>query len=181
MVRSGKALYTAISNYSGAATAKVVEVCEKHNFVKPILHQPKYNMFDRLPETDLFPVTAANGIGVIPFRPLAQGLLTDKYLTSIPPDSRASTTTGFLKPNMITETHRAQLQRLNVLAQSRWQSLAQMALAWVLRLPAVTTALIGASKPSQIRENIAANRTKFSVDELQQIDMILKGDQKGES
>jgi L-glyceraldehyde 3-phosphate reductase len=174
-VRSGKALYTAISNYPGAATAKVVKLCAKHNFATPILHQPKYNMFVRGPETDLFPVTLANGIGTIPFCPLAQGLLTNKYLTSIPADSRA-TLGGFLKAETITPAKQAQLQKLNALAQQRGQSLAQMSLAWVLRLPAVTTALIGASRPGQIQENVAALKTPaFSAEELHHIDAILNG------
>jgi L-glyceraldehyde 3-phosphate reductase len=174
-VKSGKAIYAAISNYPGAATGKVVEVCAKHNFVKPILHQPKYNMFQRGPETDVFPVTVANGIGTIPFCPLAQGLLTNKYLTTIPEDSRASLG-GFLKPDAITPEKQGQLRKLNALAQARGQSLAQMSLAWVLRLPAVTTALIGASRPSQITENVAALKSPtFTQEELQQVDSILKG------
>ncbi len=173
-VRSGKALYAGISNYSGAGTAKVAEVCAREKFAKPIIHQPKYNMFVRGPETDLFPVTVANGIGTIPFCPLAQGLLTNKYLTSIPADSRASTATGFLKPDHITPEKQAQIQKLNALAQQRGQSLAQMSLAWVLRLPAVTTALIGASRPSQITENVAALKSPaFTAEELQKIDAIL--------
>ena len=173
-VRSGKALYAAISNYPGAATAKAVDICAKEKFAKPILHQPKYNMFVRVPETDLFPVTAANGIGTIPFCPLAQGLLTNKYLTSIPADSRA-TLGGFLKADMITPEKQSQIKKLNALAQQRGQSLAQMSLAWVLRLPAVTSALIGASRPSQITENVAALESPtFTAGELQQIDDILK-------
>jgi L-glyceraldehyde 3-phosphate reductase len=174
-VRSGKTLYTGISSYRGATTADVFRVCEREGFYKPIIHQPSYHMLGRWVEADLLPVTERFGMGVIAFCPLAQGLLTNRYLGGIPADSRASTTTGFLKPAAITEDKLAKVRQLNDLAQKRGQSLAQMALAWVLRLPAVTTALIGASRPEQIKENASAlNKGPLTEEELAAIEAILK-------
>ena len=175
-VRSGKAIYAGISSYGGAMTADVIRVCEREGFAKPIIHQPSYSMLNRWIEPDLLPVTARFGMGVIAFCPLAQGLLTGKYLKGIPQDSRASSTGGFLRAKDVTEEKLAKIRKLNDLAQKRGQSLAQMALVWTLRLPAVTTALIGASRPEQIRENVAAlNNATFTEDELKQIEAILKG------
>jgi L-glyceraldehyde 3-phosphate reductase len=115
-------------------------------------------------------------MGVIAFCPLAQGLLTDRYLKGIPSDSRAGSVTGFLRPDRVTPDAVAKAHKLNAIAKLRWQTLAQMALAWTVRLPAVTSALIGASRPEQIRENVQAlKNAKFSDDELKQIDAILKG------
>jgi len=174
-VKSGKALYAAISNYKGPRTAEAVAACEKANFARPILHQARYSMLDRWVEADLLPVTEPLGLGVICFSPLAQGQLTDKYLTGIPPDSRAASGVGFLKPEHLTPDRLARIRRLNDLAHARGQSLAQMALAWVLRSPAVTSALIGASKPEQIKENVeAVNGVKFTAEELERIEEILK-------
>lgn len=175
-VRSGKAIYAGISSYGGAMTADAIRVCEREGFAKPIIHQPSYNMLGRWIEPDLLPVTARFGMGVIAFCPLAQGLLTGKYLKGIPEDSRATSTGGFLRAKDVTEDKLAKIRKLNELAQTRGQTLAQMALVWTLRLPAVTTALIGASRPEQIRENVAAlNKATFSEDELKQIEAILKG------
>ena len=175
-VRSGKALYAGVSNYRGAATAESVRICERTGFARPVIHQPNYNMLDRWIEPDLLPITERLGLGVIVFCPLAQGQLTDKYLNGIPADSRAGVPTGFLKPEQITPEKQAKVRKLNDLARGRGQSLAQMALAWVLRFPAVTSALIGASRPDQIKENVAAlNKSAFTTEELAQIEVILKG------
>jgi L-glyceraldehyde 3-phosphate reductase len=133
-------------------------------------------MFSRGIESDLLPHTAELGLGVIAFCPLAQGLLTDRYLNGIPADSRAGSPTGFLRPDRVTPDAVGKAQKLNALAKLRGQTLAQMALAWTVRLPAVTSALIGASRPEQIRENVQALKNgKFTDDELKQIDAILKG------
>jgi len=170
-VKSGKAIYAGISSYRGAMTADAIRICEREHFARPIIHQPYYNLLDRWIEADLLPVTERAGMGVIAFCPLAQGLLTGKYLQGIPEDSRAKSTGGFLKAKDITDEKLARIRKLNEVAQSRGQSLAQMALAWTLRLPGVTTALIGASRPEQIRENVAAlNKPSFTEDELKRID-----------
>ncbi len=173
-VRSGKAIYAGISSYRGAMTADAVRTCEQMGYYKPIIHQPSYNMLDRWVEKDLLPVTERFGLGVICFCPLAQGVLTDKYLKGIPEDSRAKSTGGFLRPTQITDEKLAKVRKLNDLAQQRGQSLAQMALAWTLRNSAVTTALIGASRPQQIIENVKAmEKASFSDDELKAIELIL--------
>ncbi len=174
-VKSGKAIYAAISNYRGPRTAEAAATCEKLHFARPILHQARYSMLDRWVEGDLLPVTEPLGMGVICFSPLAQGQLTDKYLKGIPADSRAASGVGFLKPEHLTDDRLNRIRRLNDIARERSQTLAQMALAWVLRKPAVTSALIGASKPEQIRENVEAARgAKFTAEELDRIEAILK-------
>lgn len=173
-VRSGKALYTGISSYSGERTQQALEVCEKHGFFKPIIHQPYYNMLGRGIETDLWPVTRKEGVGIIAFCPLAQGLLTDKYLSGVPEDSRAGVPTGFLKADSIKPDDLKKVRALNELAKERGQTLAQMALSWTLRDEAVTSALIGASRPQQIQENLAAAiNTSFSDEENGRIESIL--------
>lgn len=172
-VQSGKAIYAGISNYNGARTAQAVSTMKEHDWAKLIIHQVNYSMFRRQPEYDLFPVTQASGMGVICFCPLAQGLLTDKYLNGIPKDSRAASATGFLKPDRVTP-NLEKIKKLNDIALQRGQSLAQMALAWVLRLPSVTSALIGASKPQQIIENVKAlEKATFTEQELKAIDDIV--------
>ncbi|HEX2973270.1 MAG TPA: aldo/keto reductase [Tepidisphaeraceae bacterium] len=174
-VKSGKAIYAGISSYSGAMTADALMTCQQNGFAKPIIHQPSYNMFNRWIEGDLLSVTQRFGLGVIAFCPLAQGLLTNKYLSGIPSNSRAATTTGFLKPSSVTADAVSKAKKLNEVAQARGQTLAQMALSWVLRSPMVTTALIGASRAEQIIENAAAaSKTDFTKEELTQIDAILK-------
>ncbi len=174
-VRSGKALYTGISNYKAPQTAAAVKTCRENRFPVPIIHQPKYSMFERWIEGELLAVAEEAGIGLICFSPLAQGLLTDKYLHGIPADSRA-TLGGFLQPTAITDAKIAKVRALNALAQARGQSLAQMALAWVLRHKVVTSVLIGASRPAQIKENLAAlHAPPFSADELAKIESILAG------
>jgi len=172
-VRSGKALYVGLSNYNPEQTTRAAQILRELG-TPCLIHQPKYHMFERTAEQGLLVVLAKEGIGCIPFCPLAQGLLTNRYLAGIPPDSRAAHDPRFLKPEHITETKVAQIRQLNALAQARGQSLAQMALAWVLRDPAVTTALIGASRVSQIEDNLGALRNlKFTTEELSAIDRIL--------
>lgn len=174
-VKSGKALYAGISSYRGGMTAEAIGVCRENGFAKPVIHQPAYNMFDRWVEHDLLPVTERLGLGMICFCPLAQGLLTDKYLKGIPENSRAKSKGGFLKPERVTDRYLEQARKLNDIAQRRGQSLAQMALTWVLRHPGVTSALIGASRPQQIKDNVAvANAAPFSAEELKDIDLALK-------
>jgi len=141
-----------------------------------LIHQPKYSMFDRWIEADLLRVLAEEGIGCIAFSPLAQGLLTDKYLSGVPDGSRASKPHGFLRPAQITDEKLAQVNKLNALAQARGQTLAQMALAWVLRHPGMTSALIGASRVAQIEDAVGAlNQLTFSAEELGRIESILNG------
>jgi len=172
-VRQGKALYAGISNYRGAATVAAQAVMERLG-TPPTIHQPSYSMFNRWIERDLLEQTGRLGMGVIVFSPLAQGLLTAKYLSGIPEGSRAAKPTGFLRPEHITEDKLGRVRRLNELAQERGQSLAQMALAWVLRDERVTSALVGASRVSQVEENVAAlDRLEFSAAELSAIDGIL--------
>jgi L-glyceraldehyde 3-phosphate reductase len=175
-VRSGKALYAGISNYRGAGTMDAVRTCEARGLARPIIHQPSYSMLNRWIEGDLLPVTGQLGLGVIVFSPLAQGLLSDKYLDRVPDDSRAKQKGGFLKEDRITPQLQARLRQLADHARQRGQSLAQMALAWSLRDTRVTTALIGASRPEQIIQNCQAmQQAGFSDDELKRIEGILAG------
>ncbi len=174
-VRSGRALYAGISSYSGEQTRRVAAICAASGYVKPIIHQPSYSMLNRWVEKDLLPATDATGMGVIAFCPLAQGLLTGKYLNGVPDDSRAKQESGALGENQVTPELVDKLKKLNAIAGDRGQSLAQMALSWVLRDGRVTSALIGASRPAQIVENVrAAEKTVFAADELAAIDEILK-------
>ena len=174
-VRQGKALYAGISSYSGEQTRRVKAVCEANGFATPIIHQPSYSMLNRRMEEDLLPATADTGMGVIAFCPLSQGLLTGKYLNGIPDDSRAKQEGSFLQEKAVTPELVEKLKRLNTIASDRGQTLAQMALSWVLRDNRVTSALIGASRPAQIAENVkAAEKTTFSADELAAIDAALK-------
>ena len=178
LVRAGKVLYVGVSNYSGAHFADAVRVCERNNWHPITIHQPYYNMLGRGIESDLLPQTERAGTGVIPFCPLASGLLTDKYLGGdIPAESRAAQKWGveWVEKNLNAQK-RATLQELNGMAQSRRQTLAQMALAWTLRLPAITSALIGASSVQQIEENVAAlDNINFTDEELKRIDTLTKG------
>jgi len=172
-VRSGKALYAAISNYGPEGTARMAALLRDLG-TRCLIHQPKYSMFERTPERGLFDTLLQEGIGSIVFSPLAQGLLSNRYLSGIPADARAARDGRFLKPEQITEKKIVCLKALDALAQARGQSLAQMALAWVLRQPAVTSALVGASKPEQIADSVAAaKKLSFSSAELSQIDQIL--------
>jgi L-glyceraldehyde 3-phosphate reductase len=139
-----------------------------------LIHQPNYNMFDRWIEGELVHVLGEYGIGCIAFSPLAQGLLTNKYFTGIPDGSRASKKHGFLQPKHVSDVKVAKAMKLDLLAKNRGQTLAQMAVSWILRLPEVTSALIGASKPEQILEIVSvAQNLIFSESELNEIDMIL--------
>lgn len=174
-VKSGKAVYAGISSYRSGQTAAVAAICEGERLTQPIIHQPNYSMFDRWIEKDLLPITHQFGMGVIVFSPLAQGLLSDKYLKGIPKNSRAGTESGFLKASQITDEKLAIIRKLNDLAQARGQTLAQMALSWILRFPTITSVLIGASRPEQIKENVDAVKATFTEDELAKIDAILAG------
>ncbi len=172
-VRSGKALYVGISNYP-AEMAKEASKILKELGTPCLIHQPKYSMFVRWVEEDLMDVLEEEGIGCIPFSPLAQGLLTDKYLKGIPEGSRAAKSWGFLQENEV-EAAIGKVQQLNEIAQERGQSLAQMALAWVLKDKRVTSVLIGASSVQQIDDNVETlKNTAFSDEELKLIEKILK-------
>jgi len=172
-VRSGKALYVGLSNYNADQTTRAARLLREAG-TPCLIHQPKFHLFERWIERGLTKVLAEEGIGGIAFCPLAQGLLTNRYLAGIPADSRAGHDPRFLKPEHITDDKLAKLRQLETLARARGQSLAQMSLAWVLRHPAITSALIGASKVSQIEENLGALRNlAFSADELTTIDKIV--------
>jgi L-glyceraldehyde 3-phosphate reductase len=175
-VRSGRALYAGISNYPAELAHRAAEILRGLG-TPCLIHQPAYNMFNRWVEGGLLETLAQNGVGCIAFSPLAQGLLTNKYLSgAIPEGSRASKPHGFLKPANLTDDKLAKVTRLHTLAQARGQTLAQMALAWVLRHPGMTSALIGASRVAQIEDAVGAvSNLAFSAEELQQIDMILSG------
>ncbi|MFD0675371.1 MULTISPECIES: L-glyceraldehyde 3-phosphate reductase [unclassified Paenibacillus] len=174
IVRQGKALYVGISSYTAEQTEEAVKILNRLG-TPLLIHQPVYSMLNRWVENGLQDVLQEHGVGSIAFCPLAQGLLTNKYLTGIPADSRASNPTSFLKEKDVTEDKIAKIRQLNELAQQRGQSLAQMSLAWVLREGRVTSALIGASRVSQIEENVAAlANLDFSSEELAKIDNILK-------
>ncbi|HET6455227.1 MAG TPA: aldo/keto reductase, partial [Armatimonadota bacterium] len=173
IVRSGKALYAGISSYNPEQTAEASRILKQLG-TPCLIHQPSYSMLNRTIENGLLDVLEAEGIGCIAFCPLAQGLLTNRYLNGIPEGSRASKPWGFLKAERITEDVLAKVRALNDIAAKRGQSLAQMALAWVLRDSRVTSALIGASKVKQIEENVAAlDKLDFSADELRKIDQAL--------
>ena len=172
-VKAGKALYVGLSNYDPEQTATAARILRQLG-TPCLIHQPSYNLLNRKIEQGLTNVLAEEGIGCIPFCPLAQGLCTDRYLAGIPSDARASKAHGFLKAGQITPEVIAKIQKLNTLAEARGQKLAQMALAWVLRDPVITTALIGVSKVSQLEDNLAAlNNLKFAPEELAAIDRIL--------
>lgn len=174
IVRSGKALYAGISNYGGAHTRKACELMDSKNWAPMTIHQSNYNMLNRGIEHDLLPVAREKEFGVITFCPLAQGLLTNKYLKGIPADSRAALWWSEAQRNSIDETMLSKIRDLNAIAERRGQSLAQMALAWILRLPEVTSALIGASRVTQIEENVAAlSNLHFAEEELEQIHQAL--------
>ena len=174
IVRSGKALYAGISNYPAELAREAIQMLKSWG-VPIVLHQPKYSMYMREPEDGLFDVLLDEGVGCIPFSPLAQGLLTNKYIHGIPEHSRISDPDGFLRREELTERVLSQIKQLNALAENRGQSLAQLALVWVLRHPAVTTALIGISRIKQMEDNLAAlDNLELSDAELKQIEKILK-------
>jgi L-glyceraldehyde 3-phosphate reductase len=173
IVRQGKALYVGLSNYKSAEAAKAFAILKELR-TPCIIHQPKYSMFERWVETDgLLNVLEANGVGCIPFSPLAQGLLTNKYLYGIPEGSRA-TKGVFLKKEQITEDVLIKIEALHAMAADRNQSLAQMALAWLLKDERVTSVLIGASSPAQLLDSVAClQNLDFTADELTEIENIL--------
>lgn len=174
-VRQGKALYAGISSYQPEHTRQAAAILRELG-TPCLIHQPSYNMFNRWIENGLVDTLADEGIGCICFSPLAQGLLTNKYLHGIPEDSRAVRDGRFLKPESITEDKVNKIRQLNALAEARGQTLAQMAIVWTLRHPGMTSALIGASRASQIEDCVGAlNNLEFSQEELSQIETILAG------
>jgi L-glyceraldehyde 3-phosphate reductase len=174
IVRQGKALYVGISAYQPEMTAQAAKILRELG-TPCLIHQPRYNMLDRWVEDGLLDVLEDNGMGAITYCPLAQGLLTPRYLEGIPADSRAAGSSIFLKQENITEELLEKLKALNSVARKRGQSLAQMALAWLLKDNRITSVLIGASKVSQIEDNVAAlNNLEFSENELEKIESILQ-------
>lgn len=169
-VRSGKALYVGVSNYDADTTRRAAEILQNEG-IHLLIHQPVYNLFNRWVEDCLSRVLEEDGIGCIPFSPLAQGLLAGRYLRGVPSDSRAGHDKRFLRPEHITEEVQRRIEALNGIAMSRGQSLAQMSVAWLLAKPFITTVLIGASRWSQIEDNLGALKNiTFSADELNAID-----------
>ena len=176
IVRSGKALYVGISNYYDPQQAETAIRTLKALGTPMLIHQPNYSIFNPSIENGLDRVLEEEGVGCIAFAPLANGLLTNKYLKGIPADSRAAHDPRYLKPDAITPEKVAKIAKLNALATERGESLAQLALQWVLRRPVVTSALIGASKPEQILENIGAPSLSPLTDgEIARIDAIMSG------
>jgi L-glyceraldehyde 3-phosphate reductase len=172
-VRSGKALYVGISQYNSEQTINAVKILRELG-TPCLIHQPVYNMFNRWIEDRLLKVFEREGLGCIVFSPLAQGLLSDKYINGIPKDSRAASPHGFLRQDQITDDKMEKIHKLNSMAQARDQSLAQMAIAWVLRQKQVTSALIGSSSTLQIENCIAALKNlEFSKEEIKEIDIVL--------
>lgn len=175
IVRAGKALYVGISNYGAADAEKAIQTLQSMG-TPMLVHQPSYSMLNRKIEEGLTHVLHAQGVGCIAFAPLYHGLLTNRYLTGIPQDSRAANDARYLKPEAITPQIVEKAKQLNELAAARGQTLSQMALAWTLRDPVVTSALIGASKPEQIIENVKSlDAGAFTEQELLAIDSILLG------
>ncbi|OZC02215.1 aldo/keto reductase [Rubricoccus marinus] len=172
-VHAGKAIYTGISNYPPQATREAAALLE--DMGAPLLiHQPKYSMLERAPEAELFGVLEDEGVGAIVFSPLAQGLLTDKYLDGIPEDSRAAKASGFLREDQVTDDVIGIVRALREIARERNQSMAQLALAWTRRRPEVTSTLIGASRAEQIEEAVAMlSQPPLAEDEIARIDAIL--------
>ena len=173
VVRQGKALYVGLSNYPADKTQVAIDILKAQG-TPFVIHQPRYNMFDRWIERGLTEVLRKNNAGCIVFSPLFQGLLTDKYLQGIPEGSRASKSHGFLKENHITDERINKVRKLNEIAWNRNQSMAQLALAWVLRESVVSSVLVGASSVKQLEENVQVlDNLNFSEDELKRINEIL--------
>ncbi len=176
IVRQGKALYAGVSNYWGDYFVQATETAKRHDWTPITIHQPPYNMFNRRLEWDSIEDTGKHGAGTIVFSPLAQGMLTNKYLdpnNPIPKDSRAADPDGFLQETAVTAENVQSARKLAKIAEARGQSMAQLAIAWVLRDERVTSALIGASRPSQITDCVEAlDNLQFSEDELAEIDAI---------
>jgi L-glyceraldehyde 3-phosphate reductase len=174
LVRQGKALYVGISNYNAEEAAIAIKTLKALG-TPCLIHQPKYSMLVRDAEAGLLDVLGDNGVGCIPFSPLAQGLLTDKYLKGIPSDSRVAKNLGFLRAEQVDAVTVQKAQKLNEIAIKRGQSLAQMAIAWLLKDSRVTSVLIGVSRESQLLDSLkAVDNKEFSAEELSQIEMILK-------
>ena len=172
-VRSGKALYAGISSYDADQTRKAIDILGSLG-TPCLIHQPKYSMLDRWVENGLLDVLEKYGVGCIPFSPLAQGLLTDKYLKGIPENSRARKAHGFLQLSDVTEERIEQMRALNAIAQNRGQSLSQMAIAWLLRDKRITSVLIGVSSEEQLINNLGSlAKLAFSNEELHAIEGIL--------
>ncbi|XID96094.1 aldo/keto reductase [Paenibacillaceae bacterium WGS1546] len=179
-VVQGKALYIGLSNYSAQDTEKAAAILKSLG-TPCLIHQPRYSMLERDIETELMGTLDKEGIGCIVFSPLAKGILTDRYLNGIPADTRAAGPSVFLTPDELTPEVMSKVKRLNKLAASRHQKLSQMALAWVLRRPTITSALIGASKPYQIEDAVSAlDNLVFTEGELAAIDEILGESHAGE-
>jgi L-glyceraldehyde 3-phosphate reductase len=174
IVRQGKALYAGISNYPADKADEAIAILKRLG-TPCLIHQPKYSMFERWVEDGLLDVLEKDGVGCIPFSPLAQGLLTNKYLHGIPEDSRAAKSTGFLQTDQVTDTRVDQARKLNKIAEHRGQTLAQMALAWLLKDQRITSVLIGASRPEQLADSLKClDNIEFSNEELTKIEDILK-------
>lgn len=174
IVKQGKALYAGISNYSAEQTDEAIKILKSLG-TPCLIHQPKYSMFERWAENGLMDVLEKSGTGCIAFSPLAQGLLTDRYLKGIPEDSRASKSHGFLRPSQITDEKLKIIQSLNQIAEKRGQTLAQMAIAWLLKDERLTSVLIGVSKVGQLEDCVKGlNNLKFSKEELKKIETIIK-------
>ncbi len=174
VVRQGKALYVGISNYKPEEAAKAFAILKQLG-TPCIIHQPKYSMFERWVEDGLLDLLGKEGVGCIPFSPLAQGLLSNKYLHGIPQDSRVAKGVGFLNQEHVTEERIAQIKALNTIAEQRDQTLAQMALSWILKDKRITSVLVGASKPEQLLDSLKCkDNIIFSEKELNEIDGILK-------
>jgi L-glyceraldehyde 3-phosphate reductase len=178
IVKSGRALYAGISRYDADLTRQAAAIMREMG-TPLLIHQPNYNFFKRWIEGGLLATVEKEGLGCIVFSPMAQGLLSGRYLEGVPTDSRAGQPNTFLKPGDVTDELVQKLTQLNAIAQARQQSLAQMAVAWVLRQPQVTSALIGASRLSQIKDCVAAlEHLDFTSDELARIDAIIPGDRE---
>lgn len=174
IVKQGKAIYAGISNYPANKTQQAVDILKRLG-TPCLIHQAKYSMFERWVENGLLDVLGKEGVGCIAFSPLAQGLLTNKYLAGIPQDSRAGRSYGFLRPEHVTEERIAKVRKLNELAEERGQTLAQMALAWILKDSRVTSVLIGVSSVRQLNDSIGClENSSFSQEELDRIEEILK-------
>ncbi|GEO24078.1 L-glyceraldehyde 3-phosphate reductase [Cyclobacterium qasimii] len=173
IVRQGKALYVGISQYNAEDTAKASKILKELG-TPCLIHQPRYNMMDRWAEKDLLAELGDSGIGAIAFSPLEQGVLTNKYLNGFPEDSRAIKDGRYLKSSNITPEVLGQVKKLNTLAEERGQSLAQMAIAWLLKSPVITSVLVGVSKASQLQDNVnSLSNLSFSKEELMKIEAIL--------
>jgi L-glyceraldehyde 3-phosphate reductase len=172
-VKSGKALYVGLSNYNAAQTSEALDILDQMG-INCLIHQPKYSMFVREAEDGLLDLLESRGVGCIPFSPLAQGLLTDKYLKGIPQDSRAAKSHGFLQEKEVSDEKVNKVKALDAIAQARGQSIAQLALSWLLKSKNITTVLIGASSVEQLSINIRSiDNTLYSQDEIDAIERIL--------